>query len=569
MRRLTRLRLLLALLVFAGLAGCASGVQLPQALPTSAAPVGLTATPTMAGDPLAEPEPTAGGEASPVTRLAGAGGTAVACAANTQRLPLVAGGHPVAAASRIVAAGDMLYVLADGALYRLSPAALNGEVAALEAALATGGRLSGPVVQELTDLAYDEAAAALYALDKAGHLYRADLDSGVVTLDYRATNDPDQELTEQMLAVTVDDSGRPVLLDSAFGALWTPADLETLELVGQATDLTEAVDVEYTAGRYYVLLRDGSVVVVNQSTGAAMWRRAEGRELTLSLWASDALGAEALYLVDALGREVVALDASSGDLAGRYAFAFPDMGLLRDAALLDGRLFALADGDLYVYPGSPGGPAGESGCPPLDPGSFERPRLYGEDVLAATRGWQYPIRDGTLPVWPRVYPGASRLYRQGVHHGLDIYYWDGPEGFSIGTRVTAPASGQVVSATVGYVPVTGPEFDRLIGLAHTAGYTPPDVMARLEGKRVELDHGDGIRTAYLHLDLIAGALEPGAAVRQGQFVGTVGVTGTEGEGRPEVAAPHLHLEIWVGDRYLGQGITLTETMWWFEQVFGG
>ena len=163
MRRLTRLRLLLALLVFAGLAGCASGVQLPQALPTSAAPVGLTATPTMAGDPLGEPEPTAGGEASPVTRLTGAGGTAVACAANTQRLPLVAGGHPVAAASRIVAAGDMLYVLADGALYRLSPAALNGEVAALEAALPTGGGGSRAPVQGLTAPAYGEASLG-YAL---------------------------------------------------------------------------------------------------------------------------------------------------------------------------------------------------------------------------------------------------------------------------------------------------------------------------------------------------------------------------------------------------------------------
>jgi murein DD-endopeptidase MepM/ murein hydrolase activator NlpD len=97
--------------------------------------------------------------------------------------------------------------------------------------------------------------------------------------------------------------------------------------------------------------------------------------------------------------------------------------------------------------------------------------------------------------------------------------------------------------------------------------TPSDILDRLEGKQVIIDHGNGVRTIYAHLDEIAPGVVTGATVQAGQVIGSVGVTGTEGESRPGSVGAHLHFEVWLGDRYLGFGITVRETMWWYEQIF--
>ncbi|MGB4676167.1 MAG: peptidoglycan DD-metalloendopeptidase family protein [Aggregatilineales bacterium] len=542
------------------LAGC-GGARLPQALPTMAAPVG--GAPVASTPPPAEEQPE---DDSVRLVLPGTGGVTVACDANTLRLPLIANGAPVGVASRILAADDVLYLLADGELYRLRPEDVDAGSPQLVPALTAGLRISGPVVQEIADIAYDAGGGAVYALDKAGHVYRVDTATGDITLAYRAFNDPDDQFFSQLVALTVDERGRPVVLDTAYGALWMPAGIDALDPVGQANEIAEGADVTYADGRFYVLQRDGGVVTVSQPSGASPWQDDAGRELTLSVSASNHLGPDVLVMVDALRREVLTLRPGNGETLTTHVFDTTGIGLLRDAVFTGGRLYAVADGDLLVFPGRADGMA-EATCPPPDPSGRARPLLYGHDVLAALEGWEFPIRGGTLPAWPRLYPGSSRIYRQGVHHGLDVYYMDAPEGFGIGWHILAPSAGQVVRTTVGYVPMTGPEFDRLVSTTETAGYTPPELLERFEGKQIEIEHGNGVRTRYLHLDDIADGIVAGAAVQQGQFIGTVGVTGTEGEARPEVAGPHLHLEIWLEGRYLGQGITIPETMWWLEQIF--
>jgi murein DD-endopeptidase MepM/ murein hydrolase activator NlpD len=271
-----------------------------------------------------------------------------------------------------------------------------------------------------------------------------------------------------------------------------------------------------------------------------------------------------LVLVDGLRREITGMDPDTGQVLLRHVFTFPDMGLLRDAVFTNGRLYASADDALYVYPG-PAGDTGSEACANVRAPSA--PLLYGVDVLALTRGFQFPILGGTFPPWTRVYPGASRIYRLGIHHGVDIYRFNGPPGFGQGTPVLAMGDGQVLKASIGYQEMTDEEFLAMLDEAERVGQTPPEILDRLEGKRVIVDHGSGITTVYAHLDEIAPGVVPGAHVEAGQVIGTVGVTGTQAEGKPGAEAPHLHFEIWVGDRYLGYGLSLRETMWWFAHIF--
>lgn len=121
-------------------------------------------------------------------------------------------------------------------------------------------------------------------------------------------------------------------------------------------------------------------------------------------------------------------------------------------------------------------------------------------VRAESDGWRQPF---IRPVAGRQsgYFGSQRIYR-GVpgsyHSGADI-------AAAAGTPFVAPADGVVV-------------------LAAAAPFT-------LEGNLLIVDHGMGLTSAFLHCQRLDVAV--GDVVRQGQRLGTVGMTG-------RATGPHLH-----------------------------
>lgn len=92
------------------------------------------------------------------------------------------------------------------------------------------------------------------------------------------------------------------------------------------------------------------------------------------------------------------------------------------------------------------------------------------------------------------------------HGGMDIVR---SGGGSTGTPVVAAASGTVVTAVSGY-----------------SGY----------GHYVIIDHGNGLRTLYAHMQSGSLRVRAGQTVYQGQQIGNIGGTGN-------VTGPHLHFEV--------------------------
>ena len=129
---------------------------------------------------------------------------------------------------------------------------------------------------------------------------------------------------------------------------------------------------------------------------------------------------------------------------------------------------------------------------------------------SASMGWrQHFIR----PAGGRISGlfGSQRIYRGGVpaafHSGLDM-------APGVGKPVVAPADGVVVLAG------------------------PPAFS--LEGNLVIIDHGLGLNSAFLHM--ATSLVQVGDHVRQGQQIGTVGMTG-------RATGPHLHWSVvWRGAR---------------------
>lgn len=63
------------------------------------------------------------------------------------------------------------------------------------------------------------------------------------------------------------------------------------------------------------------------------------------------------------------------------------------------------------------------------------------------------------------------------------------------------------------------------------------------GRHVEIDHGEGLVSAYSHLRGIDPALKPGRLVRQGDIIGWVGQSGL-------ATGPHLHFAIFENGQYV-------------------
>jgi len=183
------------------------------------------------------------------------------------------------------------------------------------------------------------------------------------------------------------------------------------------------------------------------------------------------------------------------------------------------------------------------------------------------RGFQYPIVGACIPAEDDLIPNAPREYRFGVHEGVDFYPGRSCATIERGTPVLAARTGIVIRADVDYKEITQEEMDGLLGRSAQEGLTPPEVLDRLRGRQVWIDHGNGVVSRYCHLLSVEAGIAVDVAVEVGQLVGLVGNSGTpEGVIDPSFEN-HLHFEIRVGDGYLGQGLSPAETRLLWEGAF--
>ena len=217
---------------------------------------------------------------------------------------------------------------------------------------------------------------------------------------------------------------------------------------------------------------------------------------------------------------------------------------------------AITAGDSLTIPDA-------SSTPPPTPSPTPTPENpVGTDLLV-------PIAGACLASDSNLLPDAPRVYRFGVHEGMDFYSHDNCVAVPEGADVLAVKAGTVIRADHGFVEMTAAELDELLTRVETQGYTDADALDRFRGRQVWVDHGGGIVTRYSHLGGIPENIEEGNAVSAGELIGFVGDSGT-----PEaVTAPgienHLHLEIRVGDSYLGEGLPEDQIRYLYEQVFSG
>ncbi len=183
-------------------------------------------------------------------------------------------------------------------------------------------------------------------------------------------------------------------------------------------------------------------------------------------------------------------------------------------------------------------------------------------------GFELPVPGARLPDADRLLPGATRVYRSGIHQGFDMYggHVGVPTGY--GATVVAAKAGTVVRADINYVELTPDQYAEVIARSRAAGTTPPAELDSLRGRQIWIDHGHGVVTRYAHLSGIAPGIEPGAAIGARAVIGFVGNSGMEAGANGARGGAHLHFELRTDDRYLGEGMTPEAIRALANRIFG-
>lgn len=188
-------------------------------------------------------------------------------------------------------------------------------------------------------------------------------------------------------------------------------------------------------------------------------------------------------------------------------------------------------------------------------------------VLDLLKGFTLPIKGAKLPTYDGQLPNALRAYRAGTHEGLDFYNGFVAVPVKIGTEVVAVKNGTVIRADADYRESSEQQVKEWLDTASKLGYTPKEILDHLRGRQVWIDHGNNVITRYAHLSGIATGIRPGVTVSTGQLIAYVGNSGSPEAAEGTNDDVHLHFEVWIGDHYLGQGLTPPQVKEWLRKVF--
>ncbi len=497
------------------------------------------------------------------------------CQANAAVFPLDLPADPI----QVDISDGRLYLLADGDLFGIDLGAMDearknkeNTAPAFENLTPPGRKVDRYTIRELVYLTVEPESGDLLLLDKSNDIYRyaPEGETGEWRMEFAAAPIPGQYPDPQYLALQSVDRDLYVL-DADLSRVWRFSPGDALPKTDLSTGrLLTAMDMVFPpAGA-----EDDTLIALNRSGhllkfihGRPVLGFGEEADLGDDGWPAQvfALG-NSIVVADGQSRSLLGVDLDSGHVTWTVGLRFADMQRLRNAAIHQGTLYALAGPNLYVADLNQDGldENGNIACPPV---TYDDTYYFdGQDVQALMPDYKLPFPGAELPPRPRSYPGARRLYRYGMHQGVDLYSSD-VAGLGIGSHILAIADGTVIRADTDYVEMTPAEFEAVMRRTEEEHRTPPDLTDKLRGQQVHVQHENGVQSWYAHLSGIPAGIVAGETVEQGDPVGYVGVSGTSSGAYGMSDGAHLHFEVWINGRYLGQGLSIYETMRLWRAVF--
>jgi murein DD-endopeptidase MepM/ murein hydrolase activator NlpD len=464
----------------------------------------------------------------------------------------------------VVAVGDDIYLLDVQSMWCVPGARkrwTNGKPLFAFSVGPAAPKVGSIPVQEFSTFAQVPARQSIAVLDKSGDIF--EYSPAKMTWSVLRPNHPFGSPDPEYLDMAASESGKNVvLLDPERNQIWRfPATnqryfKEVLPWRLRHGDISVADGVAIANdGFTWVVRRTGNISKFQAAGDAGMahqipfhWQGVKGIRPSRMATGKDM----PLYVVERENNRVIAVDKQTGK-ARQFLFAGTSnlRGLFPEK---DG--FWIIDHDKLVH---------RTSASALARNAEPATRQIDERLS----GLRLPIKGSHLPGHPGVWAGARRLYRHGIHKGTDFFHDPGRGTIvSMGTPVYAADAGKVIRSDQNFQDMNAAVYSRVIGECHSTHQSSEKNEDLLRGCQVWIDHGNGLITKYAHLDKAKPGLKTGTKVSGGDLIGFVGVSGT-GENLPGRGKhPHLHFEVWLDGKYVGNGLTPSETIGVYEDIFG-
>jgi murein DD-endopeptidase MepM/ murein hydrolase activator NlpD len=466
--------------------------------------------------------------------------------------------HPL----RLAMLGTELYVLDTGQLRHVSlgPEPMCRPVSPL------GGTVDGVLVQEVADFAAAGDGASLLLLDRAGNVFRY-LPRREEWRIERLADAPESRDSQYLISICAYQD-EFCLLDTNVGEIWRHGE-GAAEVLPTEVGLRESADLA-VGENIFVLAQD-------TYRGTELLYKLSGKPLradplfsppedlvdpSLLLLQQEAAGL--LGVIDRDGHRLRLLEPDSGELIRDYVFPDDERPILA-ADLRAGKLYLASLDTIYVYPQEPAG-SGDWTLPTAPHEAAGSLPPQDSRVLETLPSLDLPLQGTVISGLSFRLPGAPRSYRYGVHEGID-FYWAAGQAVTTTTPVLSVAAGEVIRVDREYNPPSQSEMEGMLAEAARASYTSDAFLDILRGRQIWIDHGDSLVSRYCHLSSVADSLQVGDSVEQGQMIGYVGNTGTPASYYDQGSEMHLHLEIRIGNGYLGQYLRPLEVRRRLQSVF--
>ncbi len=325
-------------------------------------------------------------------------------------------------------------------------------------------------------------------------------------------------------------------------------------------NLTESIDFYSEKGIFYVLEKGNTLKLLskNQSDEYSLIQKNDSYGY-LKINSNNLL--KNLYFSGGYNGNIISVSKITKKIEGIYYLYFKNNLLpIFDLCIKNNIMYILAGNYIFIFDDFKENQFKKSVL------SKNYKNLFS-DSLKNLKGFKIPIDNGdSLPRHSSLFAGARRLYRNGIHEGIDFF-----ENVDTSTPVIATKKGIVIRADVNYKEISISEHKNILANCQKLGFTTPQIANKLRGRQVIIQHENNIISVYSHLSKVN--VKKGDIVDDSDIVGYVGNSGTTDGVYKTNKGLHLHFEIHIDDKskdleyYLGKYLSVEETMQIYRQIF--